>query len=66
MPELPEYAADGKTHREALRNVETVTEEWLEAAREFAWPIPSQKGARFSHSRANPFVTLLQVNSIFQ
>ncbi len=44
VPELPGCAADGKTHRDALRNVEVVIEEWLETARDLGRPIPKPKG----------------------
>jgi len=44
VPELPGCAADGKTYREALRNVETVVQEWLETARDLGRPIPKPRG----------------------
>jgi len=44
VPELPGCAADGKTHRQALDNVETIIQEWLETARELGRPIPKPKG----------------------
>ena len=44
VPELPGCAADGKTHLEALRNVETIIQEWLDTARELGRPIPKPKG----------------------
>jgi predicted RNase H-like HicB family nuclease len=44
VPELPGCAADGKTYREALANVEVVIEEWIETARELGRPIPEPKG----------------------
>jgi predicted RNase H-like HicB family nuclease len=44
VPELPGCAADGKTHLDALRNVETVILEWLETARDLGRPIPKPKG----------------------
>jgi predicted RNase H-like HicB family nuclease len=44
VPELPGCAADGKTYREALANVEVVIEEWIETAREIGRPIPEPKG----------------------
>ena len=44
VPELPGCPADGKTHRDALRNVETVILEWLETARDLGRPIPKPKG----------------------
>ncbi len=44
VPELPGCAADGKTHQDALRNVEVVILEWLETARDLGRPIPKPKG----------------------
>jgi len=44
VPELPGCAADGKTYREALVNVEVVIEEWIETANELGRPIPQPKG----------------------
>jgi predicted RNase H-like HicB family nuclease len=43
VPELPGCAADGKTHREALKNVERVITEWLETAHELGRSIPKPK-----------------------
>lgn len=44
VPELPGCAADGKTHLDALRNVENVIHEWLDTARDLGGPIPKPKG----------------------
>lgn len=44
VPELPGCAADGKTHQEALANVEVVISEWIETAKELGRPIPAPKG----------------------
>jgi predicted RNase H-like HicB family nuclease len=44
VSELPGCAADGKTYRDALRNVEGVILEWLETARDLGRPIPKSKG----------------------
>lgn len=44
VPELPGYAADGKTHREALDNVQVIIQEWMEAAKQLGRPIPQPKG----------------------
>ena len=46
VPELPGCAADGKTHQEALANVEVVISEWIETAKELGRPIPAPKGRR--------------------
>ena len=44
VPELPGCAADGKTRREALANVEVIIQEWIETAKESGRPIPPPKG----------------------
>lgn len=44
VPELPGCAADGSTYQEALANVEVVTQEWIETAKELGRPIPEPKG----------------------
>lgn len=44
VPELAACAADGAIRQEALANVETVIEQWIETAREFGRPIPEPKG----------------------
>jgi predicted RNase H-like HicB family nuclease len=44
VPELAGCAADGASYGEALRNVEVVIGEWLEAASELGRSIPEPKG----------------------
>ncbi len=44
VPELPGCAADGKDYEEALTNVQTVIDEWIETARELGREIPKPKG----------------------
>ncbi|HET7258864.1 MAG TPA: type II toxin-antitoxin system HicB family antitoxin [Candidatus Acidoferrum sp.] len=44
IPELPGCAADGKTHKEALGNVELIAKEWIETAQELGRPIPAPRG----------------------
>jgi predicted RNase H-like HicB family nuclease len=44
VPELPGCAADGTTYEEALGNLETIIDEWIETAREIGRPIPTAKG----------------------
>ena len=44
VPELPGCAADGATYQEAIQNVETIMQEWIETARELGRPIPEPKG----------------------
>jgi predicted RNase H-like HicB family nuclease len=44
VPELPGCAADGKTYRQALANVEVIIREWIETANELGRPIPVPKG----------------------
>ena len=44
VPELPGCAADGKTYKEALANVEVIIHEWIETAKELKRSIPVPKG----------------------
>lgn len=44
VPELPCCAADGKTYKEALTNVEGIIHEWVETAKELQRPIPEPRG----------------------
>jgi predicted RNase H-like HicB family nuclease len=44
VPELPGCAADGKTYKEALANVEVIIQEWIATAKELNRPIPEPKG----------------------
>ena len=43
-PELPGCMADGKTHGEALGNLEVVMAEWIETACDLGRPIPEPRG----------------------
>jgi predicted RNase H-like HicB family nuclease len=44
VPELSGCAADGATYQEALANMETVIQEWIETAKDLGHPIPEPKG----------------------
>ncbi len=44
VPELPGCSADGESRIEALANVETVIQEWIETAQALGRPIPEPKG----------------------
>jgi predicted RNase H-like HicB family nuclease len=44
VPELPGCAADGKTYKESLANVEIIIHEWLETAKQLGRPIPTPRG----------------------
>ncbi len=44
VPELPGCMADGKTHLQALSNLEVIVQEWIETAKELGRPIPQPKG----------------------
>ena len=44
VPELAGCAADGPTYEEALKNVETIIDEWIETAKELRRPIPEPRG----------------------
>lgn len=44
VPELPGCMADGRSHQEALANVEAIIHEWIETAKEEGREIPTAKG----------------------
>lgn len=44
VPELPGCSADGITHREALKHVEIIIEEWIETAKDLGRDIPTPRG----------------------
>jgi predicted RNase H-like HicB family nuclease len=44
VPELPGCMADGATYEEAIANVQTVVQEWIETARSLGRAIPEPKG----------------------
>jgi len=44
VPELPGCAGDGQTYQEALAEVETVIDEWIETAKELGRPVPEPRG----------------------
>jgi predicted RNase H-like HicB family nuclease len=44
VSELAGCAADGATYQEAVSNVQTIIEEWIETARELGRPIPEPEG----------------------
>ena len=44
VPELPGCAADGKTYKEALGNVEVVIQEWVETAKSPGRAVPKPRG----------------------
>jgi len=44
VPELPGCAADGKTYKEALANVEGIIHEWIETAKDLQRAIPEPRG----------------------
>jgi predicted RNase H-like HicB family nuclease len=43
-PELAGCAADGATYGEALANIQVVTEEWIETAKDLGRSVPEPKG----------------------
>ena len=44
VPELPGCMSDGSSYQEALKNVETIIDEWIETARDLGREIPKPKG----------------------
>lgn len=44
VPELPGCMADGATYEEAIANVQTASQEWIETARSLGRPILEPQG----------------------
>ena len=44
VPELPGCAADGETYEDALTNVQTIMDEWIDTARDLGREVPKPKG----------------------
>jgi predicted RNase H-like HicB family nuclease len=44
VPELPGCSSDGRTKIEALKNVDTIINEWIETAKSLGRPVPHPKG----------------------
>ena len=43
VPELPGCMAQGNTYEEAIQNIKTAIELWIDTAKEFGDPIPQPK-----------------------
>ena len=50
VPELPGCMADGKDYNEALQNVQTVINEWIETAKQLGSEIPKPKGRKLQYA----------------
>jgi len=44
VPELPGCMADGRTYQEAIANIESAIQEWIDTANELGRRIPEPKG----------------------
>jgi len=49
VPELPGCAADGKTYKQALENVEVIIHEWIETAKVLKHPSLNPKAGSYTH-----------------
>lgn len=50
VPELPGCMADGNDYNEALQNVQTVINEWIETAKQLGREIPKPKGRKLLYA----------------
>ncbi len=48
--ELPGCMADGNDYNEALQNVQTVINEWIETAKQLGREIPKPKGRKLQYA----------------
>ena len=49
-PELPGCMAEGNTYQEALQNIQTIIEEWIETAKKIGRKIPKPKGRKLQYA----------------
>jgi len=50
VPEVPGCMADGKDYSEALQNIQTVINEWIETAKQLGREIPKPKGRKLQYA----------------
>jgi len=50
VPELPGCMSDGKTHADAIKNVQLIIEEWIETAKKLGRKIPKPKGRKLQYA----------------
>ncbi len=50
VPELPGCMSDGETYNEALKNVQTIINEWIETAKKLGRKIPVPKGRKLQYA----------------
>ncbi len=50
VPELSGCISDGKTHQEALQNVQIIIKEWIETSKRLGRKIPKPKGRKLLYA----------------
>lgn len=50
VPELPGCMSDGTTYQDALQNIQTIIQEWLETAKKVGRKIPKPKGRKLQYA----------------
>ncbi len=50
VPELPGCMSDGESYNDALKNVQTIINEWIETAKKLGRKIPVPKGRKLQYA----------------
>ncbi|MHB8336552.1 MAG: type II toxin-antitoxin system HicB family antitoxin [Ignavibacteriaceae bacterium] len=50
VPELPGCMSDGESYNVALKNVQTIIDEWIETAKKLGRKIPVPKGRKLQYA----------------
>jgi len=50
VPELAGCIADGESYNDALKNVQTIINEWIETAKKLGRKIPKPKGRKLQYA----------------